>query len=120
TASSEEAANLRRLAPEKFPFLEYAVHNMLHHADAADGYGVSQDAFVEKFPLGVWITLDNLFERYQIRRHTSDVSLLYILAEKNLPKLIRIELKRIPHMDIKGERYGFPLLAALALANESA
>jgi ankyrin repeat protein len=119
TASSEEATNLRRLASEKFPFLEYVVRNILHHADAADGYGVSQDAFVEKFPLGEWIALDNLFERFQIRRHTSDVSLLYILAEQNLPKLIRIELKRIPHMDIKGERYGFPLLVALAFANES-
>jgi ankyrin repeat protein len=119
-ASSEEAANLRRLASEKFPFLEYAVHNVLYHADAADGYGVSQDGFVESFPLGDWITLDNLFERFHIRRHTSDGSLLYILAEQNLPNLIRIELRRVPHMDIKGERYGFPLFAALAHANENA
>lgn len=29
TASSEEAKSLRLLVSEKFPFLEYAVHNML-------------------------------------------------------------------------------------------
>jgi ankyrin repeat protein len=120
TASSEEVTNLRRLASERFPFLEYAVRNVLYHADTADGYGASQDAFVDSFPLRDWITLNNLYERYQIRRYTSNGSLLYILAEENLPNLIRIELKRVPHMDIEGERYGFPLLAALANANENA
>ncbi|KAJ9668958.1 hypothetical protein H2201_000784 [Coniosporium apollinis] len=120
TASSEEAANLRRLVSGKFPFLEYAVWHVLYHADAAVGHGVSQDSFVEQFPLGEWISLDNLFERYQIRRHTSNASLLYILAEENLPNLIQIEIKRVPHMDIKGERYGFPILAALANENKNA
>lgn len=120
TASSEGAANLRQLAYEKFPFLEYAVRNVLHHADAAHGYGILQDVFLEKFFLGDWINLDNLFERYQIRRYTSDASLLYILAEKNLPNLIWSELKRVPHMDIQGERYGFPLFTALAHVNEDA
>ncbi len=119
-ASTEDAANLRRSVSEKFPFLEYAVQHVLHHADAAAGDEVLQDNFVENFPLSEWITLDNLFERYQIRRHTADASLLYILAEKDLPNLIRIELKRVPYMDIKGERYGFPLLVALANANENA
>jgi len=116
-ASSEEAADLRQRASEKFPFLEYAVRNVLHHADAAKGYGVSQDAFVESFPLETWITLNNFFERYQIRRYTPDASLLYILAQEDLPNLVRIELRRVPHMDIKGERYGFPMLAALANDN---
>jgi ankyrin repeat protein len=120
TASSEDAANLRRLVSGKFPFLEYAVEHVLYHADAAVSYGVSQDNFIQNFPLREWITLDSLLERYQIRRHSSDASLLYILAEENLPNLIQVELKRVPHMDIKGERYGFPLLAALAKANGNA
>jgi ankyrin repeat protein len=120
TASSEEAAYLRRLIIDKFPFLEYAVRNVLHHADAADGYGISQDSFLESFFLGDWINLNNLFERYQVRRYTSRVSLLYILAEENLPNLIRLELKQIPHMDIKGGRHCFPLLAAVAHGNENA
>ena len=119
-ANSEEAADRRQSASKDFPFLEYAVRHVLHHADAAAGDGVSQLEFVENFPLRKWITLDNLFEKYQIRRHTSDASLLYILAEENLPSLIRIELKRVPHMDIRGERYGFPVVAALANKNKSA
>ena len=119
-ASSEDAAILRRQAFKMFPFLEYAVRNVLYHADTAQRHKISQDRFVENFPLQKWITLDNLFERYQIRRHTSDASLLYILAEKNLPNLISIELKRVPHMDIEGERYSYPLHAAIAHANENA
>ncbi|KFY31660.1 hypothetical protein V493_00915 [Pseudogymnoascus sp. VKM F-4281 (FW-2241)] len=120
STASKKATNLHRIASQKFPFLQYSVLNVLHHADTANGYGISQDVFVENFVLRDWINLDNYFERYQIRRHTSNGSLLYILAEQNLPNLIRVELKRVPHMDIKGERYGFPLLAALALKNESA
>ena len=117
-ASSQDAATLRQLASGMFPFLEYSVQNVLHHADAADG--VSQDAFIENFPLAEWITMNNLFERYQIRRYTSQASLLYILAEKDLPNLIRVELDRVQHMDIRGERHGFPLLTALAHTSEKA
>jgi ankyrin repeat protein len=120
TAFSVETANLHRLVSEKFPFLEYAVCNVLHHADSADGYGISQDIFVENFFLGDWINLDNLCKRYPILRHTSDGSLLFVLAEENLPNLIRIELKRVPHMDINVKCYGFPLFAALAHVNENA
>jgi len=120
TASSDDAAILRRRASKMFPFLEYAVRNVLYHSDTARRHKISQDRFVENFPLQKWIALDNLFERYRIRWHTSDASLLYILAERNLPNLISIELKRVPHMDIEGERYGYPLHAALAHANENA
>jgi nucleoside phosphorylase len=120
SVSSEGAAELRRLASEKFPFLEYAVQNVLLHADAADGYGISQDAFLEHFLLTDWIALNNLFEKYQIRRYTYEASQLYIFAEKNLPNLIRIVLKGVQHMDIKGERYSYPSHAALVHANENA
>jgi ankyrin repeat protein len=120
TASSTEAANLRQLASEKFPFLEYAVCNVLYHADLAEGGGAPQDAFIKHFPLGDWITLDNLIERYQIRRHTNNADLLYILAEENLPNLIRTQLRRVSNIDIIGERYCFPIFAALASGNKNA
>ncbi|OCK74802.1 hypothetical protein K432DRAFT_397795, partial [Lepidopterella palustris CBS 459.81] len=119
-ASSGEVANLRQQVSQKFPFLEYAVCNVLYQADAAGQNGISQNSFVETFFLERWVELDNLFERYQIRRHTSNSSLLYILAEQNLPNLIQIELGRVPHMDINGERYGFPSHVALAQGNENA
>ena len=119
-ASSEDAAILRRQASKKFPFLEYAVRNVLYHADTAHGHKISQDEFVENFPLQKWITLDNLFETYQIRRHTSDASLLYILAEKDLPNLISTELERVPHIDFERECYGYPLHVAVALGSKNA
>ncbi|KIN08775.1 hypothetical protein OIDMADRAFT_37838 [Oidiodendron maius Zn] len=118
-AKSVEAASLRQLVSAKLPFLEYAVGNVLHHADTASGYGISQVWFVENFNLINWINLDNIFKKHQTRQHTTDCSLLYILAEKDLPNLIRIELKRVQHMDIRGERYGFPLNVALAHINEN-
>jgi hypothetical protein len=74
TASSEDAKDLRQLVSEKFPFLEYATCNILYHADAASSYGIAQNSFVEKFFLEDWININNLFERYQVRRHPSDTS----------------------------------------------
>ena len=119
-ASTVEAADLRGSASKKFPFLEYAVRNVLYHADVAERSGFPQDAFIKNFPLRDWLTLDNLIEKYQIRRHTPKASLLYIFAERNLPNLIKIWLRRVLNMDIEGERYSFPIFAALANGNENA
>ena len=126
TASSKEAKNLRTLASKKFPFLEYAVHSMLNHADTAEGCGVSQKFFLESFSLHAesgfraWITLDNLLERHEIRRHTHEASLLYILSEKNLSNLIIFQLKRDSNINVTGERYSTPMGAAMSNANEKA
>ncbi|KAI9751459.1 MAG: hypothetical protein M1815_001117 [Lichina confinis] len=118
--NTPEAVNLRQSVSERFPLLEYAVRHVLYHADAAVVDGVSQLEFIESFPLRDWIARDNLFEKHQIRRHTSEASLLYILAEEGLPNLIRIETKRVPPMGIRGERYHFPIIAASANENKSA
>ena len=96
-ASSEKAKGLRESISQKWPFLKYAVRNVLYHADVADGQGVSQRAFVKNFALSKWILLDNLFEKFQIRRHTSGASLLYILTKRNLSNLIRIQLELCQH-----------------------
>ena len=95
TISSEDAASGRQLVLEKFPFLDYAVRNVLPHADAAHGCGTSQGRFMENFPVAYWNTLNNSIERYQTRRHTSDRNMLHILAERNLTSLIPIELERV-------------------------
>ena len=89
-SSSAEAKGLPELVSEKLPFLEYAVRNGLYHADVADGQGISQKTFVENFGLRNWIMLDNLFEKYQVCHHTSNASLLYIVAKKNFGNLVRI------------------------------
>ncbi|KAH6637880.1 ankyrin repeat domain-containing protein [Boeremia exigua] len=70
-ASSQPAAYLRESATQAFPFLEYAVHNVLYHADkAAQCGGISQTDFLENFPLLRWVKLDNLFMRDQSCRRT--------------------------------------------------
>ncbi|PYI00247.1 purine and uridine phosphorylase [Aspergillus sclerotiicarbonarius CBS 121057] len=113
SASSEEARILRESLGEQFPFLEYAVHNLLHHADAAQRDGIHQEIFLQNFDLSGWIRCSNTIERYQIRRHTSSASLLYILAECDLPNLIRVVRKGKPCIDLPGERYRQPLFAAI-------
>ncbi|KAH7060972.1 ankyrin repeat domain-containing protein [Paraphoma chrysanthemicola] len=69
-SSSQQAASLRNLATQTFPFLEYAARNVLYHADAAEGGGISQADFLDSFPLPRWVKLDNLFEKHEVRRHT--------------------------------------------------
>ncbi|KAL8918427.1 MAG: hypothetical protein Q9208_007332 [Pyrenodesmia sp. 3 TL-2023] len=89
-ASSEEAKDLRARVSTGFPFLEYAVHNVLIHADSASNHGVSQASLVHDFTIDDWIRLYNLFEKFQVRRHdTVNVpSLLDISIKNNLAGLI--------------------------------
>jgi ankyrin repeat protein len=119
-ASLPESADLRRSAAQLFPFLEYAVRNVLYHADTAEREGISQVDFLNNFPLARWIMLDNLFEKHQVRRHTKHVSLLYLLAELNLASLIKALGSAHCCMDVENERYGCPLFAAAATSSEQA
>jgi ankyrin repeat protein len=117
-ASSQQAASLRKSATQAFPFLEYAVRNMLYHADAAEGGGIPQADFLDSFPLPRWVKLDNLFEKHEVRRHTDSVSLLYMLAELNMANLIGVLGSVSRCMDVEAERYGCPLFAAAATSSE--
>ena len=101
----------------EYPFLEYASHHVLYHANAAAG-AVPQDEFLASFPAPHWINVNNLFEKFKLRRYSSDASLFYILADKGFPELIRTRLKKDPHIHVPGERYGYPLFAALANGNK--
>jgi ankyrin repeat protein len=101
----------------EYPFLEYASQHVLYHANAAAG-AVPQDEFLSSFPISHWINVNNLFEKFKIRGYSSDASLFYILADKGFPELIRTRLKKDPHIHVSGERYGYPLFAALANGNK--
>ena len=46
----QEAAARRKSASNAFPFLEYAVRNVLYHADVAAGYGIAQKNLIQSFP----------------------------------------------------------------------
>jgi ankyrin repeat protein len=119
-ASSEPAASLRKSATQAYPFLEYAIQNVLYHANAAEGGGISQAGFLNSFPLPRCVKLDNLFEKYEVRRHTERVSLLYLLAELNAANLIRVHPSVSSCLDMENERYGCAFFAANAIGNQEA
>ncbi|KAH7398566.1 hypothetical protein BKA66DRAFT_391331, partial [Pyrenochaeta sp. MPI-SDFR-AT-0127] len=119
-ASSQRASDLRDSANSAFPFLEYAVQNVLYHADAAEAAHIAQEEFVRDFPLAHWIKLDNMFEKRQVRRHTHAMSMLYLLGERNLPNLIKSHPFAKSCFDIGEERYGPPFFAAVATGSKEA
>jgi hypothetical protein len=119
-APFSQIAGPRQSVNESIPFLDYAVRNILHHANAAETGGVDQAMFLENFPLEHWVKLDNFFARYKKRRHTLKVSLLYILAEHNLGSLIRCHPSRLSSFKFEKERYGRPICAAIATNSDQA
>jgi hypothetical protein len=89
---SEEVRNLLVKSSVELPFLEYAVSNLLYHAECAGAYQIPQHAFLKDFPLSIWTSLNNLFKKHMVRRYTASVTLPYILADHSLPTLLRIQL----------------------------
>ncbi|KAM0449298.1 hypothetical protein ACHAO4_007645 [Trichoderma viride] len=117
TASSERAKGFRTRVPEEFPFLDYATRHVLHHANSAED-DIPQITFLKNFALKRWLHLSNLFQQYEVRRYTTEASLVYILAELNLPSLVRSAVDNGFYAHSKGERYKYPLLAALKNGHE--
>ncbi|OCL02331.1 purine and uridine phosphorylase, partial [Glonium stellatum] len=93
-AGKSEDKRLRESKSTQFPFLEYAIIHMFSHADAAEGSGVSQKAFLRRFLqvqtklLEKWIYFRNIFQRHRVRQYTAGAKLLYIVAEHNLSNLV--------------------------------
>lgn len=117
---ASEAHKLRESLSLKFPFLRYSVHNVLNHSNLAQRNGSGQEQFIADFPLERWILLNDALEKHDIRRYTTSARLLYILAEKNLPELVRIHPDRWSCLQVGNERYRAPILAALAHNNREA
>ncbi|KAL6821043.1 hypothetical protein J3E69DRAFT_373935 [Trichoderma sp. SZMC 28015] len=111
------ANELRTRVSEEFPFLDYATRHVLHHSNAAED-DIPQVTFLKNFALKRWLHLYNLFQRYEVQRYTAEASLVYILAEHNLPSLVRSAVDNGFDAHPKGERYGYPLLAALRNGHE--
>ena len=120
TKSTQEASRYRLKMCREFPFLQYAVQNILHHAEAAEISGVHQKDFVQNFPLTRWLKLQKIIEPIKIRKYTAKASLLYILAENNLSALMRIHPLTVSCFDVQDERYGPPLFAAIATKSHEA
>ncbi|KAJ5769237.1 hypothetical protein N7520_003796 [Penicillium odoratum] len=116
---SQSSPNEMSEISKNYPFLEYASQDVLHHANAAAKV-VPQDEFLSSFPVYRWIEINNLFEKFNNRKFTPSASLFYILADKGFSELIRTRLKRDLLIHVYGERYKYPLFAALANGNKDA
>ncbi|KAF5675097.1 ankyrin 3 [Fusarium circinatum] len=117
TPESDSKDDLSRaciVADSEFPFLRYAVQNVLYHANEAEDGNIDQTKFLETFQLGKWIQHNNVFQDKYVRRHTTCASLLYLLAELNYGSLIESHQGSQSCFDIEDERYGAPILAAMA------
>ena len=113
-AKSGEAEKLRARSREDLPFLEYAVSNVLYHAESAGAHEVSQHDFIDTFPLATWTSLNNLHERYGVRRYTSSVTLPYVLADRGFVRLLSAEFQqRDPDLSAMRERHTTLLGAAV-------
>lgn len=120
TTVSQQITQARKSALVHFPFLEYAVQNVLCHADAAEKTGISQQSFMQKFPQSYWIRLDNMFEKDKSYRYSDEVSVLYVLAERNYSSLIRAIPPTKSCFEVEPERFGTPFFAAIAANSEEA
>ncbi|KAK4899334.1 hypothetical protein LTR49_027657, partial [Elasticomyces elasticus] len=115
----DAAKDLRQNIALKFPFLDYASQHILYHADEA-ARTISQHEFLQRLALQPLLKVTNLFEQYNIRRHTTDASLPYILAENNFARLIKTLHLNGKARNFRGERYHFPLFAALTNGHRDA
>ncbi|KAJ5151429.1 Pfs NACHT and ankyrin domain protein [Penicillium canariense] len=114
---SESDSDGRTEISKRYPFLEYASQHILYHASAAAKV-VAQDDFLSSFPIANWIKINNMFQKFMNRRYSPHASLIYILAEKGFPELVRTRLREDRQIEVFGERYKYPLFAALANGNK--
>ncbi|KAL9572065.1 hypothetical protein ACKAV7_003782 [Fusarium commune] len=114
---STEAQSMKDHLLRQFPFLEYASQFVLGHANTA-AYKITQQRFISEFPVPNWVRIFNIFEKHKIRKYSQGADILYILADRGYPELIRMRLEVNPRIDGGGGRYRHPLLAAMARGNK--
>ncbi|KAJ5112215.1 Pfs NACHT and ankyrin domain protein [Penicillium argentinense] len=110
---SEPNSSTQSGISQRYPFLQYANQHILHHANAAAKV-CPQEKFLSAFNVPDWIVVNNLFEKFKIRRYTANTSCFYIFAEKGLSELIRTMAHEDPQVYMPREKYKYPLFAALA------
>ncbi|KAI3331474.1 ankyrin [Xylariaceae sp. AK1471] len=99
------------------PFLEFAIEGVLFHAEKAQSLGVPQLDFMSVFPLDTWVSQYNGLVMAAKRVQQLGVTMLHLLAERNLHHLVRNHPERLHHAKVEGGRYRYPLVAALVSAN---
>ncbi|KAH9203588.1 heterokaryon incompatibility protein-domain-containing protein [Leptodontidium sp. 2 PMI_412] len=89
---ASKASQLRETISLKFPFLEYSILNILHHANGAQQNAMEQGDFLADFPFQRWIFLNNTLERHHRR---------------TWPTLFESTLRRSPVLTLKMSAMGF-------------
>jgi hypothetical protein len=107
----------RRALAQRYPFLEYASQEVLHHADIAANV-IPQDNFLSQFFASDGIKVLDLFQR--LRKYSTRATPLYAFAERGLGNLLRIQMKQEPAAPCFGEAYSYPFFAALGSGNKDA
>ncbi|RSM18339.1 hypothetical protein CDV31_002858 [Fusarium ambrosium] len=115
SATNSDGSSVKK----RFPFLEYASQYVLYHSDGA-AQAIPQTEFLSQTSTLDWVTTINSSEKFKARRYSSTASLIYILADKGFSELIRTWLQENQATDIRGERYQYPLFAALANGHKGA
>ncbi|CAI6092068.1 unnamed protein product [Clonostachys chloroleuca] len=91
-------------------FLKYAAESVLFHAEAAASFGIQQPEFISIFPKQQWIRFN---KDKNGQPYPDDTRGLYILVEKDSPNLLASYPSIVDCFEIRSERYGCPLLAAI-------
>ena len=104
---------------QKYPFLEYASQEVLHHADIAANV-IPQDAFLSQFFASDGIKVLNLFQPFQTYCTGATATPLYAFAARGLGNLLRIQMKQEPAARCFGETYSYSFFAALGSRNKDA
>jgi nucleoside phosphorylase len=105
------------LDTKQFPFLNYSVRYVLNHADLAASHKIPQKEFLKHFPLERWISLHDFTTHYSNSSYGTGTSLLYVLTQRNLLHLFRVELSQ-RSINAEGGIYDFPIGAAVAVGNK--
>ncbi|KXJ87851.1 hypothetical protein Micbo1qcDRAFT_98608, partial [Microdochium bolleyi] len=98
---------------ERFFFTRYAVEHVLYHANEAQHAAVEQRSFMHQFSTwrSQWVELSNSLK---MRGYKPNVSVLYLLAERDLDSLIRVDPRILECLTSEPERFQTPFIAALA------
>lgn len=89
----KDAKLLRSETSKDYPFLNYALKGMIHHADVSQGEGEAQDEYVFRFRHQDWARLRNLLTARATDRFSRTVSKDYILALNGAANLTGIWIR---------------------------
>ncbi|KAK1585128.1 ankyrin repeat-containing domain protein [Colletotrichum navitas] len=116
--AKQEKSGFYSTTQEEYPFVEYTISHLFHHADCAAG-SMPQVYFMKDLSTdrAGWIVVENLLQKYGTRRLHETISLFCILAIHSSAGLIQ---QYFPHnlQETGAEHYCTPLHTAISKDSE--